>query len=262
MKEPITYSDLQLREVFHLEFLKSFGSKVNAKYYALKGGVNIRFFYNSIRYSEDMDLDVQEMEVAVLKDKVMQILAGASFHERLVPFGIKQVIPPNIGKAKQTETTQRFKVHLLTEAGADLFTKIEFSRRGFAGTIQVQPVADIVLSQYKSAPVVVPHYDKYSAFLHKIKALADRTIIQARDIFDLFTLSSQIGRDKFGTQGVSTNTIKTAKDNVFSVSFEQFRDTVLSYISLDDQKIYDNKDVWAEVRIKVVEFMESAVSGE
>jgi len=51
------YTHLQLREVFHLEFLRWFGKRVRTNYYALKGGVNLRFFFNSFRYSEDMDLD-------------------------------------------------------------------------------------------------------------------------------------------------------------------------------------------------------------
>jgi len=256
----MTYTDLQLREVFHLEFLKSLGSKVKAKLYVLKGGVNLRFFYNSMRYSEDMDLDVQDIEVVVLKDKVMQILASMSFHERLVPFGIKQVTPPNMNRAKQTETTLWFKIHLLTRAGEDLFTKIEFSRRGFAGTIQVHTVADTILSQYKSAPVLVPHYDKHTAFLHKINAIAGRAVIQARDIFDLYVLSTQVERGKCNIQGVPEDTINTAKANIFSIGFEQFRDTVLSYISLEDQRVYDNKDAWDEVRIKVVACIDTAAS--
>lgn len=257
MNEQMAYNDLQLREVFQLEFLKSFGRKVKAKYYALKEGVNLRFFYNNIRYSEDMDLDVQDLDVVFLKDKVMQILAGTAFSERLTPFGIKQVTPPHMNKAKQTETTQRFKVHLLTQAGEDLFTKIEFSRRGFVGTIKVQPVADIILGLYKSAPVMVPHYDIGSAFLQKCNALANRTIIQARDIFDLYIMSPQINRTQFKAQGFSADTINIAKDNVFSVNFKQFRDTVLSYISLEDQSIYNNEEVWDEIRIKVVDIFES-----
>ena len=60
------FNSLQQREIFHLEFLRWFSRKVEAKYYALKGGVNMRFFFSSLRYSEDMDIDVSDLGVEVL----------------------------------------------------------------------------------------------------------------------------------------------------------------------------------------------------
>ncbi|MFH1782415.1 MAG: nucleotidyl transferase AbiEii/AbiGii toxin family protein [Candidatus Omnitrophota bacterium] len=170
----MTYNALQLRELFHLEFLRWFGRKVKAEFYALKGGVNLRFFFNSFRYSEDMDLDIKGVEVDILKDVVMKILQALSFQDTLKPFGIERVVPPNISKAKQTETTQRFKIHLITYAGEDLFTKVEFSRRGFKGKAVVQPASDAILRAYKLAPLLLPHYDIQSAVLQKIEALTDR----------------------------------------------------------------------------------------
>jgi len=38
--ETITYNSLQLREVFHLEFLRWLGRKMKVKHYAVKGGAN------------------------------------------------------------------------------------------------------------------------------------------------------------------------------------------------------------------------------
>lgn len=139
------FSPLQIREIFHHEFLRWFGRKVKADYYALKGGVNLRFFFNSTRYSEDMDLDVHSIAVVKLKDIVMEILQTLSFQDNFRSVGIVKVIPPDIVKAKQTETTQRFKIHLVTSNGEDLFTKIEFSRRGIKGGVVVQTVLDNIL---------------------------------------------------------------------------------------------------------------------
>ncbi|GAH31443.1 unnamed protein product, partial [marine sediment metagenome] len=123
------HNSLQQIEVFHLEFLRWFGSKTDPKHYALKGGVNMRFFFGSIRYSEDMDLDLSDIRVDVLQDIVLKILITQTFIDNLRPYGIQRVSIQDMAKAKQTETTQRFKIHLITFAGEDLFTKIEFSRR-------------------------------------------------------------------------------------------------------------------------------------
>src|SRR3989338_8882335 len=95
------YSELQIREVFHLEFLRYFGRRVKPYFYALKGGVNLRLFFNSIRYSQDLDLDVKGIGVHLLKECVMNILQMPAFEGNLKPFGIKQIIPPEIEHAKQ-----------------------------------------------------------------------------------------------------------------------------------------------------------------
>ena len=77
------WSDHQVIEVFHLIFLRAFGGRVDKALFALKGGCNLRFFHKSIRYSEDMDLDVQTMSVETLKSNVERILGAESFVQSL-----------------------------------------------------------------------------------------------------------------------------------------------------------------------------------
>jgi len=249
------FSHLQLREIFHLEFLRWLARKIKVKYYALKGGVNLRFFFHSFRYSEDMDLDAQGIRVEVLKEVVMKILQSLVFQENLMPFGITKVVPPDIRKAKQTKTTQRFKVHLISSSGEDLFTKIEFSRRGFGGTVNVETVNFDILRTYKLAPLIVPHYDVISAITQKVEALATRTIIQPRDIFDLYILIPQYSSHKREEVKINSAKLTKAYENVFEIGFEWFRDTVISYLSIEDQLLYSSPPSWEEIRLKVANFI-------
>lgn len=216
----------------------------------------MRFFFNSFRYSEDMDLDAAGISVDSLKDIVMGILKDISFQNNFKPFGIESVIPPDIKIAKQTSTTQRFKIHLITFAGEDLFTKVEFSRRGFFGQIFVQPVLDRVLRPYKLPPLLVPHYDIQSAVTQKVNALATRTVTQARDIFDLYILSSQWEPHGENRIKIEETKLKEAGENSFSISFEQFRDSVVAYLSIDDKPLYNSSSVWDEIILKVTRFLE------
>lgn len=254
------YDSLQLREIFHLEFLRWMSKKIKADNYALKGGVNLRFFFNSFRYSEDMDLDIHSVNVNILKDIVMNILGTLSFTDTLNPFGIERIVPPDISKAKQTETTQRFKIHLITSSGEDLFTKIEFSRRGFKGEALIQAVSDVISRSYKMAPLLVPHYEIQSAIMQKIEALATRAVIQARDVFDLYILNSQYNHaksrqiEKLDKLGIDK--FKKAQDNIFEISFEQFRDTVLNYLAPENQAIYKTTVSWDEIKLKVANFID------
>lgn len=247
------YNQLQLRELFHIEFLRWMSGKIKTDNYALKGGANLRLFFKSIRYSEDMDLDIREIIVGNLKALAMKILLSPSFNDTLRPFGIERIIPPDISKAKQTETTQRFKIHLITSSGEDLFTKIEFSRRGFKDKAVVEPVSDNILRAYKMTPLLVSHYDIQSAVAQKIGALAGRSIIQARDIFDLYMLSSQYTPKK--TDILDKNRLTKAHDNIFEISFAQFRDSVLSYLNPEDRASYESADSWDEIKLRTANFI-------
>ncbi|MDO8525306.1 MAG: nucleotidyl transferase AbiEii/AbiGii toxin family protein [Candidatus Omnitrophota bacterium] len=253
-----TYNSLQLREVFHIEFLRQLARKVKAENYAVKGGVNLRLFFKSFRYSEDMDLDARVIRSFQLKEAVMSILASRAFRDNLKPFGITDIKPPDIVKAKQTETTQRFKIHLFSSSGEDLFTRIEFSRRGFAGDTIVGAPDDAVLRAYKLPPILVPHYDGPSAVVQKLLALAGRTSVQARDIFDLYVLSSQYAASDKRIGGVSADILSKAQARVFEVEFEQFSDAVVSYLSIEDQELYNRPKSWEEIRLKTASFIEEA----
>jgi len=253
------WTNLQLREIFHLTFLRWLGHKVKANSYALKGGGNLRFFFKSFRYSEDIDLDIRGIAVGTLRDLVMQILLARSFYDNLKLFGITRVIPPDLRKAKQTETTQRFKVHLMTSAGHDLLTRIEFSRRGMEKGVVTEPVSDTILRSYKLPPMLIPHYDIQSAVVQKVVAIASRSVIQARDVFDLYILSSQyevamsVGEE---CQLPGKNKLDKAYDNLFQITFEQFRDTVVPYLEPEEQTGYDAPSSWDQVRLKVANFVD------
>ena len=250
------YNPLQLREIFHLEFLRWLGRGVKPSYYVLKGGVNLRFFYNSFRYSEDIDLDARFLRVDVLQDKVIRILKSASFQNNLKPFGIDKIIPPDMAKAKQTQTTQRFKIHLITPSKEDFFTKIDFSRRKFENNIKIETVSNTILREYKLAPLLVPHYDIISMVSQKLDALAARKIIQARDAFDIYILSAQFEPSNKEKIKLNPENMDKAYKNIFEISFEQFRDTVVSYLLKEDQKIYDSPRSWDEIKLKVANFIE------
>lgn len=250
------HNPLQIREVFHLEFLRWFARNLEASRYALKGGVNLRLFFKSMRYSEDMDIDLTGVRIEKIQKTVMEILSARGFLDSLKSFGVERIIPPDLTKAKQTGTTQRFKIHLLTSGGEDLFTKIEFSRRGLKGHAIVEPVSVGILRAYKMAPLLVAHYDAASAIQQKIQALAQRSVLQARDIFDLFILSSQYEESRAGDISLSGPVLRTAHDNIFLIEFLQFRDTVVAYLEAEDQKAYSSPAVWDEIKLKTAHFLE------
>ena len=170
-------------EQFHLLFLDQLGRKLDKRHYALKGGCNLRFYLKSIRYSEDMDIDVQLTSVDKLQDCVDQIIKGASFARILQSRGMTITY---CSSPKQTATTQRWKLAITSTSSAlPLHTKIEFSRRGMSAPVVFEPVDGLIMRDYQLTPILASHYPADVAFRQKVNALIHRTQTQARDIFDL-----------------------------------------------------------------------------
>jgi len=253
----------QKREVFHLAFLRSLGRSVPPSALALKGDCNLRFFFGSCRYSEDMDLDVAEIEVHVLKERVMSVLQSAPLAATLRTFGIDRIRPPDLSRAKQTETVQRFKVHLLTAAGEDLSTKIEFSRRGMDAPVLAEPVAPEILASHRMAPLIVPHYTAHAAVRQKLQALASRPQAAARDVFDLYVLSSQPGvADMDLAREVAREQIEQALERTYSIDYRRYHDTVVSFLEPADQAAYDHREMWDQIRLVAVSLIERGLRDE
>ncbi|EKD51688.1 MAG: hypothetical protein ACD_62C00204G0008 [uncultured bacterium] len=254
------FNHLQQREIFHLMFLRHFCPKIKTNTLSLKGGVNLRFFFNSHRYSEDLDLDIKDIETFQLKDIVMGILESRSLALTLRPFHINKIIPPDINVAKQTETTQRFKVHLITASSENLFTKIEFSKRPMRDDIVVERVRDDVVFPYKIQTLSIPHYTAQAAFLQKIIALAERGKTQARDIYDLAWLKAFVDSQALNCRHrLGTEICAKAKGNIFKISFAIFRDTVQNYLNEEERLLYQHPDSWEELQLRVCQIIEEIV---
>ena len=244
----------QLVELFHLLFLNQLSRKLDRQCYALKGGANMRFFFKSPRYSEDIDFDVQSIRVDILKKKVVSILNSASFHDILQTRDLRI---DHITEHKQTETTQRWKLGLTgPRMQGALPTKIEFSRRGrFGMALNFELLAADIIRFYDLPPILISHYSAEAAFLQKINALVSRSETQARDIFDLYILLTS-GPEKIPSlQSHGINLLK-AKENIFSTTLAIFKSQVLSFLEPEVQRQYDSEDIWDSIRLKVIHALE------
>lgn len=86
-----TLSETALREAFHLLFLERLFLTAAPSQFVLKGGVNLRFFFASPRYSEDMDLDVLAGSVETLKKNDFKILEDNSLLRAMQAFGVTAI---------------------------------------------------------------------------------------------------------------------------------------------------------------------------
>lgn len=245
--------DVKYIEVFHLLFLDSLGKRIDKKFYALKGGCNLRFFLKSIRYSQDLDLDIQIINKHTLEKAVNLILDSLQFKLLLAS---KQIEIQRISFLKQTETTQRWKINLLILPSETMLnTKIEFSRRGLDDEILFGPIDSMITRLYSLTPILVNHYSFDAAFRQKVQALISRSYTQARDIFDLYHLLNCGIHPKLD---ITQKNLALAKEHAFQVGFADFCSQVLSFLPFEYHKIYNNSKMWDEIVLRVVEALSNA----
>jgi len=253
-------TDTQLREVFHFCFLDRLLKVSTPSLYVLKGGINLRFFFNSPRYSEDMDLDVLAGNVSTLKKNGYKILQDGAFIRNLRTYGIDDIDINDPEKAKQTETTQRFRCGLITPAGHRLPTKVEFSRRRSSADEPVTALIDPEIArQFHQRAYRCQHYSGEVAVLQKIRALAGRSEIQARDVFDLGILHeggypSSIKANKTLTKKL----LKQAINALLSLTFDDFNGQVVEFLDADNRAVYGSAPAWEQLQETILGLLDDA----
>lgn len=249
-------TEQQAVEFFHLCFLWVLKNNIDSNLYAIKGGCNLRFFFESIRYSEDIDLDITIVSPSTLKKKIDSILSGTPLKNSLSLFQIKI---ENFSAPKQTETVQRWKVSLQTPNKVrSIPTKIEFSRRNLDDARKAEPIQPFILQNYRMLPMILPHYLFSDAVKQKINALILRTETQARDIFDLHHLflrkEAHVLKMHFD--------LERAKERILEISFNDFFSQVVTYLLPEYMEHYNHINIWEEMQLSVMDHLEKIYSHE
>ncbi|MFI4936926.1 MAG: nucleotidyl transferase AbiEii/AbiGii toxin family protein [Candidatus Berkiellales bacterium] len=248
--------DQQCIEIFHLVFLKILQSHLDSDLYAIKGGCNLRFFFESIRYSEYIDIDISTISEHTLKKKIDNILNGIPLRNGLAHY---QLAIENTSAPKQTSTVQRWKVSIkASHKIRGLPTKIEFSRRNLDSERKAEPIHNFILQNYRLPPMILPHYLYKDATTQKVNALIFRNETQARDVFDLNLL---LGKKEVESLKINFD-LQKAKECVLSISFNDYRSQVVPYLLPEYIPHYDNMKIWEDMQLSVIENLNTVFSNE
>ncbi len=235
----------QIVEAFHLAFIQVLSSRFNQKHYVIKGGANLRYFFNSHRYSEDIDFDAVIEEAWKLEEKVDDVLDSAAVTSLLRAAGVTVA---QMSKPKQTDTTQRWKVSLAVPGRDDLIsTKIEFGRRNGDRRWLLEAVPDRVVAPYALRAPTLLHYTAAPAIEQKVEALAERKATQARDVFDLDLLFRN-HRDAVDAGALDSATLRVAVERCLELPFEAFQAQVVPFLEPDVSDLYDNVASWQQMQ--------------
>ncbi len=254
------FSDTQIREVFHFCFLDRLLKLSDPSLYVLKGGVNLRFYFQSPRYSEDMDIDVLGGGVATLKKNGYKILNDPAFQRSLRSFDIADIEINDPAKAKQTGTTQRFRCALITPAGHRLPTKVEFSRRNKTpdGDSEYALIDTEIARTYRKLAIRCRHYTGAAAVVQKLHALAGRPVTQARDVFDLAILIRSGHTPAAPWSKLLTKAERAqAIECLVSLDWEDYAGHVVEFLDDDSRDEFGNKPAWERIQHQVLSELEA-----
>lgn len=242
--------DAQVIEFFHLAFLQVLQARLDQAPYVVKGGANLRYFFESLRYSEDIELDAVAIEPWKLEAKVDEVLASPATGLLLRSGGltVEQVTKP-----KQTATTQCWKP-LIAVSGRQVppRTKIEFSHRPTDPRRILEAVPDRVVAPYALRAPTMLHYTADAAIEQKIGALARRSETQARDVFDLELLLRR-HRDAIVAGEIEPHILEIALERAFELPFEALRDQVVRFLDPEITELYDDPATWERMKVFVAE---------
>ncbi len=245
--------DAQVIELFHLAFLQVLQARLDQARYVLKGGANLRFFFDSVRYSEDIDLDIDGLAPWTLTEKVDGILASPTIGAVLRSGGLAV---EGFTTPKQTETTWRWKVSIAVAGRRETVrTKIELSHRNGERRHILEPVADRIVAPYALRAPTVQHYTTDAATEQKIKALAGRSETQARDVFDLDLL---LRRQSLKARTIDPQILGHAAERGLDLPFDAFRDQVLPFLDPEVTELYDSKASWEQMQLFVTDTLLTA----
>lgn len=229
-------TDAEVVEFFHLAFLQVLPARLDQDHYVVKGGTNLRYFFESLRYSQDIDLDAVAIEPWKLEARVDEVLASPATQLLLRSGGLAL---HDATKPKQTDTTQRWKLSVASSGRRETVrTRIEFSHRVTDQRRILEAVPDRVVAPYALRAPTLLHYTAAAAIEQKIEALAQRSETQARDVFDLELLLRR-HRAVIGAGEIEPNIFEVAEERLFELPFEAFRDQVLPFLDPEVVELYD-----------------------
>ncbi len=243
----------QITELFHVAFLDVLSKRLDPARYVLKGGANLRYFFDSLRYSEDIDLNVEGVPAYRLTEKIDDVLASVPMQALL---RAKDLSIAESSNPKHSETTQRWKVGLEAPGHDHLIrTKIEFSYRDSEGHYRLEPIPRRIVAPYALSPPLVQHYVDDTPIEQKVRALAGRSETQARDVFDLELL---FRRRPLTPGSLDPHLLTEAADLAMQLPYAAFRDQVLPFLEPETVELYEGNVSWERMQTFVAEKLEEA----
>lgn len=245
-------------ELFHLAFLEVASIRLRPiEAFAVKGGVNLRFFLGSRRRSADLDLDHLGRKFATFAEQVDAMFSSRQLVELLRTRGLGLVAPR---RSKDTDTVKRWKLSLSASGMADAASKVEVSQRPVAGQPVLGPVDAVLARRLGGLAVRLQHYAPPVAIEQKVSALAGRSATEPRDVYDLDHLFRAFP-EAISEARLDARVTRAAAARALEIGYSDYKALVVDYLDEDLVDLFSSEDAWAEMVLRVTGRLEEAIGG-
>ena len=104
-------------------------------------------------------------------------------------------------------------------------------------------------------PPLANHYLLPAAIRQKVRALAGRTEVQARDVFDLALLLARAG-GKVEAAASDKKVYAKAAERALAISYDDYTAQVVAYLAPDEEEPYASREAWEAQQLQVVDTLE------
>ena len=258
---------IQAREAVHVLLLRELNELGSGSATTLKGGVNLRLFWGSVRYSEDIDLDGAPEFSAAIRTRIRSTIEDGRLVRDLRLLGLRG-IDPGEGPNKDTDTVFRYKFNVLGGGDVRYSTKVEvsFRPRHPADVIEHgladRSISDRYLPQAET--LNVSHYGRLAATRQKLVALSGRTIVQARDVFDLHVLGLHRTPTDWSELAAQTalEILASGLDRTLEISYSEFEGQVVEFLSDEARSRFGSPSAWEGIQLAVAQGIESVIAAQ
>jgi hypothetical protein len=245
-------------ELFHLAYCQVAAARLPLDEFAMKGGGNLRFFLRSPRRSADLDLDYLGRKFARFGERMDEVLMSRQLSELLRLRDIELRFEGH--RAKDTETVKRWKFQLARPGMETAASKIEFSNRASTAAPVLEQMDTELARRLGGVAARIKHYLPPDAIEQKIRALADRSATEPRDVFDLDHLFRQYP-DALAQSRPDPKRTLTAKDRAIDIPYDDYQTLVVEYLEEDFVELYGTEQAWTDMVLRVVERLEEKLGG-
>ena len=245
-------------ELFHLAYCQVAAARLPLDEFAMKGGGNLRFFLRSPRRSADLDLDYLGRKFARFGERMDEVLMSRQLSELLRLRDIELRFEGH--RAKDTETVKRWKFQLARPGMETASSKVEFSNRVSTATPVLEQMDTELARRLGGVAARIKHYLPPDAIEQKIRALAERSATEPRDVFDLDHLFRQYPEALAQSRPDPKRTL-AAKDRAIDIPYDDYKRLVVDYLEEDFVELYGTEQAWTDMVLRVVEQLEEKLGG-
>jgi hypothetical protein len=246
-------------ELFQLAYCQLAAVRLPLDEFAMKGGGNLRFFLRSPRRSADLDLDYLGRKFGPFAVRMDELLVSRQLSELLRLRDIELRFGGD--RAKDTETVKRWKFQLARPGMETASSKIEFSNRGTTAAPELEQMDAELTRRLGGVPARIKHYLPPNAIEQKIRALADRSTTEPRDVFDLDHLFRQYP-DALAQSRPDPKKALTAKERAIDIPYDDYKTLVVEFLEEDFVDLYGTEPAWSDMVLRVVERLEEKLRSE